>query len=1379
MSQPRFPPSRSLLSTSTTSTRSASPRDGPKDGADVSRKRKNDAEWTNSAGASDSHSFKHERTFQPELEESLAKRKYPTAGKRVYNELDGVVRNDLPDEEKAKSEVERFGKIDVFDQDHEQLIELLKDVALVDQSLDKSLARKLDIMRKTALPLMASLTPSLAVTPSTQAMTPRPPPAMGPASLATPPAMGPASLAVPPPAMTRPPPIPFSIDPKVDRTQGFPTRRGNRRLDGFGIGPESEVSARLLQATSTNTERNGGQRATSDAFCNKCVKRGAHLVFSAWAWVHPAMIAWPISLPITTVCYAADATVPPELEFHTPDSLKRRRMDELLLSQNLRRAPNGSGDHPPSKRHVDLKEKPGIPYMVLPKEPRFKDLVHPRFALDIGGTLCKLIYTTVCHEKGSDRPETLLNFTKFTNLDDCIKFVKEEWIGRKAEDTLRCTGGGAFKYSEKIHQELGVNVHRVDEMEALIEGCDFLLNNNEDESFTYDNTAVGIEKFQYKPITSEMVFPFLLVNIGTGISILKVNSRSSYERIGGSSMGGGTFVGLGNMLTGAGFDELLQMASRGDHRNVDTLVADIYGGSYDALRLSSDVIAGSFGKCNQHVHSSGASPVNRDDIAKSLLLMVSNNIGQMAMLYGNRYNVKRIYFGGFFVRKHEITMRTLTYAVDFWSKGACEAFFMKHEGYLGAVGAFFLAKNFVPQQATRFRHTINQTSGLLRKNKFLIQPFIRTCFHPGAGTQAPIQSAANVSGWEVVKRLLRFVWPKGNAPIRKRVVIAMGLLIIAKLANVAVPFLYKDIVNYYNDKSPEFMKLRFDTSAHAVLTVGMCIIVAYGLARASSALMNELRNAVFARVAQHATRKIAHDIFLHLHSLDLSFHLNRQTGALSKAIDRGTRGMAFVMSALIFNVFPTIVELGMVSAIFATTLGSEFAYATMGCVGMYGVATLGITRWRTKFRHEMNQADNDAGNKAVDSLINYETVKYFNNEKFEAARYDHFLQKYQEASLKTTTSLAFLNFTQNAIFSTGLVGIMALAANGIQNGTLTVGDLVLANTLLFQLSIPLNFLGSVYREIRQGLVDMNTMFGLLNLKSKIVDDPNAKNLDITKEAIAMSFKDVHFEYIPGQHILQGLNLDIPEGKKVAVVGGSGSGKSTIVRLIYRLYDVDSGQITIENESLKKVSLTSLRDQISIVPQDCVLFHDTIYYNLAYGNPEASREEVINAAKMADLHESVLRMPNGYETLVGERGLKLSGGEKQRVAIARAILKNAPLVVYDEATSSLDAITESNIMSALRSAVKQRTTLFIAHRLATIVDADIIYVLKDGRVAEQGTHQQLLLNPDSLYSELWKSQNRGVDAEVKKIKKVEDELEVNPLLILEDPKCCGNSSCSSK
>ncbi|WKX90011.1 hypothetical protein Q1695_009110 [Nippostrongylus brasiliensis] len=662
----------------------------------------------------------------------------------------------------------------------------------------------------------------------------------------------------------------------------------------------------------------------------------------------------------------------------------------------------------------------------------------------------------------------------------------------------------------------------------------------------------------------------------------------------------------------------------------------------------------------------------------------------------------------------------------------------------------------------------------LLNNKGVIKAVTRSCFHPGASTLVPLQAKTELTGWQLIRKLLKFVWPKGNRAIKSRVLVALCLLVGAKLANVSVPFLYRDIVNVYNQKAPAFLQLTLDSVPNAIFTVGVCMIFAYGIARASSALMNELRNAVFAKVAHHSVRQIARNIFLHLHSLDLSFHLNRQTGALSKAIDRGTRGMSFVMSSLVFNIIPTAVEIGMVSAIFCGTLGSEFAYMTMGSVGMYAIATLGITRWRTKFRHEMNQADNDAGNKAVDSLINYETVKFFNNEKFEADRYDYYLKKFEHASLKTTSSLALLNFTQNAIFSAGLIGVMYLAAHKIVNGEATVGDLVLANTLLFQLSMPLNFLGSVYREVRQGLVDMNAMFSLLNLKSTILEKPNAKQLTVYGNDISIEIKDVHFGYTKGKPILNGLTMSIPAGKKVAIVGGSGSGKSTLVRLLYRLYDSESGSIKINGLDIQDVTLDSLRKVISVVPQDSVLFHDSIYYNLAYGNPKASREEVLEASRCADLHHSVESMPNSYDTVVGERGLKLSGGEKQRVAIARAILKNAPLIVYDEATSSLDAITEANIMQSLKNAVKSRTSLFIAHRLATIVDADIIYVLDNGRVREFGSHSELITR-DGLYAQLWNSQNRlGMAVPPKESHKHDDELE---LLHLDLDKCCGSSNCT--
>ncbi|CAI4233024.1 unnamed protein product [Auanema sp. JU1783] len=668
---------------------------------------------------------------------------------------------------------------------------------------------------------------------------------------------------------------------------------------------------------------------------------------------------------------------------------------------------------------------------------------------------------------------------------------------------------------------------------------------------------------------------------------------------------------------------------------------------------------------------------------------------------------------------------------------------------------------------------LRDTTKLLKQNKGLFKSITRTCFHPGANTLAPIQSSAQLTGWQLLQKLLRLVWPKGNWHMKRRVILAMLLLVGAKLANVSVPFLFRDIINYYNGVAPSFLKLNFDSPGNAIFTAGICIIIAYGIARSTSAAFNELRNAVFARVAQGSVRKTARQVFLHLHQLDLSFHLNRQTGALSKAMDRGTRGMSFVLSSLVFSVVPTAVELTLVTTIFYNTLGAHFAYMSIGSIGMYALATLGITRWRTKFRHEMNQADNDAGSKAVDSLINYETVKYFNNEKFEAKRYDQYLAKYEQASLKTTTSLALLNFVQNSIFSVGLVGIMALSANRIVSGDAAIGDLVLANTLLFQLSIPLNFLGSVYREVKQGLIDMNSMFSLLNLKPKIVEHPNPKEIKVDGNDITIKFDNVHFGYLHEKPILNGLTMEIPAGKKVAIVGGSGSGKSTIVRLLYRLFDSNSGKILVNGVDVKEASLDSLRRNVAIVPQDSVLFHDSIFYNLAYGNPKSTEQEVLAAAETADLHHSVLKMPRGYETVVGERGLKLSGGEKQRVAIARAILKNAPLVIYDEATSSLDAITEANIMRALKGAVDKKTTLFIAHRLATIVDADIIYVLEGGKVLEKGNHLELI-KLDGKYAELWQSQNHHAGLVPPKIKETDLDKE---LLELDLKACCGSSGCS--
>ena len=504
----------------------------------------------------------------------------------------------------------------------------------------------------------------------------------------------------------------------------------------------------------------------------------------------------------------------------------------------------------------------------------------------------------------------------------------------------------------------------------------------------------------------------------------------------------------------------------------------------------------------------------------------------------------------------------------------------------------------------------------------------------------------------------------------------------------------------------------------------------YGIARASALGFNELRNAVFAKVAQHSIRQIALNVFRHLHNLDLSFHLNRQTGALSKTIDRGSRGISFVLSAMLFNIAPTILELSMVCGILAYSCGPQYAAVALSTVALYTIFTLSITQWRTQFRVNMNKADNEAGNKAIDSLINYETVKYFNNEDYEAKQYDQSLRKYETASLKTSTSLALLNFGQNAIFSTALATIMIMAAREIVDGNMTVGNLVMVNGLLFQLSVPLGFLGSVYREIRQALIDMQVMFQLMTVDPKISDRLQAPILQVTAENAEISFDKVCFEYIHGQKILNNLSFTVPAGKNYAIVGGSGSGKSTIIRLLYRFMEQESGVIKVAGQPVDVVQMDSVRRNIAVVPQDCVLFHNTIKHNIAYGNLNATEEQIIEAAKMAELHESILDWPKGYDTQVGERGLKLSGGEKQRVAIARAILKNAPILIFDEATSSLDSITENSIMKALRQATKGRTSICIAHRLSTVVNCDQILVLSHGEVVEQGTHDQLLDIPGS-------------------------------------------------
>ncbi|XP_049602919.1 iron-sulfur clusters transporter ABCB7, mitochondrial isoform X2 [Syngnathus scovelli] len=589
----------------------------------------------------------------------------------------------------------------------------------------------------------------------------------------------------------------------------------------------------------------------------------------------------------------------------------------------------------------------------------------------------------------------------------------------------------------------------------------------------------------------------------------------------------------------------------------------------------------------------------------------------------------------------------------------------------------------------------------------------RTCWHGNAGGRLnadPKNVLKEVNTTTILSAMLTYVWPKDRPDLRARVTISLGLLAAAKITNVTVPFMFKYAVDELNQMSGHMLNL--SDGASTVATMATAMLIGYGLSRACAALFNELRNMVFGKVAQSSIRRIAKNVFLHLHNLDLGFHLSRQTGALSKAIDRGTRGISFVLSALIFNLGPTVFEMGLVSAILFYKCGGEFTAVALGTLSTYTLFTILVTQWRTRFRIEMNKADNEAGNAAIDSLLNYETVKYFNNENYEAQRYDGFLKSYESSSLKTTSTLAMLNFGQSAIFSVGLTGIMVLASKGIAAGTMTVGDLVMVNGLLFQLSLPLNFLGTVYRETRQALIDMNTLFTLLSIDTKIKEKDLAPPLSITPQESTIRFEDVYFEYLEGQKVLNGVTFEVPAGKKVAIVGGSGSGKSTIMRLLFRFYEPQRGNIYIGGQNIRDVSLESLRKALGVVPQDAVLFHNTIYYNLQYGNINATPEDVYQVARLAGIHDAILRMPHGYDTQVGERGLKLSGGEKQRVAIARAILKNPPILLYDEATSSLDSITEENILSAMKEMVKDRTSVFIAHRLSTVVDADEIIVLNE-------------------------------------------------------------------
>lgn len=661
--------------------------------------------------------------------------------------------------------------------------------------------------------------------------------------------------------------------------------------------------------------------------------------------------------------------------------------------------------------------------------------------------------------------------------------------------------------------------------------------------------------------------------------------------------------------------------------------------------------------------------------------------------------------------------------------------------------------------------TSTSTSKTTPKTLLKPPPKVKPPIQDNDTTSSSGSSSSENSESFMLKSLFKTIWPKNNLNFKIRVIIALSLLVGAKILNVQVPFYFKQII--------DTMNIDWTNEVGVFLTVIGSLILAYGGARFGAVLFGELRNAIFASVAQLAIRRVAYNTFVKLLNMDLQFHLSRQTGGLTRAIDRGTKGISYVLSAMVFHIIPITLEISIVCGILTYNYGASFAAMTFVTMLAYSIFTIQTTAWRTKFRRQANNADNQAANVALDSLINYESVKIFNNELYQASKYDKALMKYQQSSVKIATSLAFLNSGQNFIFTLALTAMMYMGCQGVYTGELTVGDLVLINQLVFQLSVPLNFLGSVYRELKQSLLDMENLFQLQNQPIRIKEIPNAPPLKLNNNNNnslpgEIRFENVLFGYHPDRPILNNASFTIPAGQKVAIVGPSGSGKSTILRLIFRFYDIKQGRILIDGQDISKVLLESLRKLIGIVPQETPLFNDTILENIRYGRLDASDEEIYRVINQVQLNKLIDDLPDGVQTIVGERGMMISGGEKQRLAMARLLLKRAPITFFDEATSALDTHTEQALLKTIRLVFKQQhqTNVSIAHRLRTIADADKIIVLNKGQVVEEGTHWQLLNEqPNSLYAQLWNIQE-NLDIEKELLQGDEEEEELTEKLKLD-------------